>query len=93
MEEERSVGRIVQIGPHEFVREIQADPENFEKSRKTMNVLCDTIETVAPFLVDEILACDKSGHKIRWLNPNKIMGRMIKGMIKKRPDQFEPFGL
>ncbi len=51
------------------------------------------IETVAPYLVDEILACDKSGHKIRWLNPNKIMGRMIKGMIKKRPDQFEPFGL
>jgi NAD(P)-dependent dehydrogenase (short-subunit alcohol dehydrogenase family) len=75
------------------IREAKADMENFQKSRRMMNNLVDTVDTVAPFLVDRILATEKSGTKIRWLNGGKIAGRMLKGMIKKRPDQFEPFGL
>lgn len=75
------------------IREAKADLENFEKSRKMINNLVDTVETVAPFLVDRILATDKSGTKIRWLNGGKMAGRMLKGMISKRPDQFTPFGL
>ena len=75
------------------VREAQADMENFQKSRKIMNNLVDTVETVAPFLVDRMLATNKSGTKIRWLNSSKMAARMLRGMIRTRPDQFEPFGL
>lgn len=75
------------------VREARADMERFQKSRKMMNNLVDTVETVAPFLVEKILATDKSGTKIRWLNGPKMAGRMLRGTIKKRPDQFEAFGL
>jgi NAD(P)-dependent dehydrogenase (short-subunit alcohol dehydrogenase family) len=75
------------------IREAKTDPEFFQKSRKMVNNIVDTVETVSPFLVDKILATNKSGTKIRWLNGGKIAGRMLKGMIRKRPDQFEPFGL
>jgi NADP-dependent 3-hydroxy acid dehydrogenase YdfG len=75
------------------IRDVKEDIENFQKSRKMMNNLVDTVETVSPYLVDQILATSKSGHKIRWLNGAKISGRMLKGLFKKRPDQFEPFGL
>jgi len=75
------------------IREARTDPEGFNKSRKMMNNLVDTVETVAPFLVDRILDTDKSGTKIRWLNGGKMAGRMLAGMIRKRPDQFEQFGL
>ena len=75
------------------VREARADMANFQKSRKIINNLVDTVETVSPFLVDRILATDKSGRKIRWLTPAKMCGRMLIGMLRKRPDQFEPFGL
>ncbi len=75
------------------IREARAMPEVFEKSRKTMNNLVDTVETVAPYLVDQIIATEKSGSKIRWLTPAKMTGRMLKGLFSKRPDQFEPFGL
>jgi short-subunit dehydrogenase len=75
------------------VREVQANPANFEKSRKRMNNLVDTVETVSPYLVSEILACEKSGHKIRWLTSGKMMGRMIKSLFKEREDQFKQFGL
>jgi len=83
-------GMIITEG---VLREIAADRANFEKSRKTMNVLCDTIETVAPFLVDEILKCDQSGSKIRWLTGGKIGKRMMMARFKSVPDKFEAFGL
>jgi NAD(P)-dependent dehydrogenase (short-subunit alcohol dehydrogenase family) len=75
------------------IREARANMESFQKSRKIMNNLVDTVETVSPYLVDQILATDKSGSKIHWLNPAKMTGRMLKGMLRQRPDQFEPFGL
>jgi short-subunit dehydrogenase len=75
------------------VREARADMANFSKSRKLMNKLVDTVETVAPFLVDRILATDRSGSKIRWLTPAKMTRRMLVGLVRERPDQFAPFGL
>jgi NAD(P)-dependent dehydrogenase (short-subunit alcohol dehydrogenase family) len=83
-------GMIITVA---VVREARADMENFQKSRKIMNNLVDTVDTVAPFLVDRMLATNKSGTKIRWLNSPKMAARMLRGMIRTRPDQFEPFGL
>ena len=75
------------------VREAKADLENFEKSRKMMNNIVDRVETVAPFLVDEMQRFEKTGAKIRWLTGAKMGGRMLKSMFVKRPDQFADFGL
>ena len=75
------------------IREAKANPEVFNKSRKTMKTLVDRVETVAPYLADQILAADKSGIKIRWLTGGKIAGRFARGMLSKRADQFEAFGL
>ena len=75
------------------IREARADLPAFQKSRKMMNNLVDTVETVSPFLVERILATEKSGTKIRWLTPAKMTGRMLRGLVQTRPDQFEPFGL
>ena len=75
------------------VREARQDLVSFEKSRSMMNNLVDTIETVAPYLVDRIMATEKSGSKIRWLTGAKIAKRMMMARLKKRPDQFEAFGL
>lgn len=75
------------------VREAKADFDNFQKSRKTMNNLVDRVETVSPYLADQILATDKSGTKIRWLTGGKIAKRMMLSRIRPRPDQFADFGL
>lgn len=83
-------GMIITEG---VVREAHADFENFQKSRKIMNNLVDTVDTVSPWLAKEVLATEKSGRKIRWLNGSKIAGRMLMSKIKPRPDQFEAFGL
>jgi len=75
------------------VREARENLEFFEKSRKFMNNMVDQVETVSPFLVDEILTCNTSGHKIVWLKKMKLMGRILKGMLQKREDQFTRHGL
>jgi len=75
------------------IREARENRDNFEKSRKMINKLVDQVETVSPYLVDQMLAFDKSGGKIRWLTGGKIGMRMLKGLFVQRPDQFERFGL
>ncbi len=79
-------GMVISEG---MVREIKADPENFERSRKFMNILGDLPDTVAPYLVDKMLAMPKTGGKIAWLNGGKIAGRFLMARIKPRPDLFQ----
>ena len=75
------------------LREAREDMESFQRSRKMMNNLVDRIETVAPFLVDQMLAFNKNGGKIRWLTGGRIGWRMLKGCFRSRPDQFKDCGL
>lgn len=75
------------------IREINADKAAFERSRKFMNVLCDLPDTVAPYLVEQMLAMPKSGGKIAWLSGGKIASRMLLARIKPRPDIFKAAGL
>lgn len=75
------------------IREIRQDPDNFARSRKQMNKLVDQVETVCPYLADQMLATTKAGTKIRWLTGGKISRRMLIGLFREREDQFARFGL
>lgn len=83
-------GMVVTEG---VLREIKADPENFAKSRKIMNKLCDLPDTVAPYLVEKMLAMPKTGGKIAWLTGGKIAKRMLLGRFKEREDLFAMVGV
>ena len=75
------------------IREAKQDMENFQKSRKTMNIIADKVDTVTPFLVERILATSKSGTKIAWLNGAKMAKRFMLAPFNKRGDLFEEYGL
>ena len=79
-------GMIVTEG---VVREIKADPAGFAKSRKIMNALCDLPDTVAPYLVEQMLAMPKSGGKIAWLTGGKIAKRLLLSRFTTREDLFQ----
>ncbi|MGJ8668748.1 MAG: SDR family oxidoreductase [Oceanococcus sp.] len=78
-------GMVISEG---MIREIKADPENFAKSRKIMNILGDKPETVAPFLIENILTMSKSGGKVAWLSGGKIASRFLLARLKPRADLF-----
>jgi len=63
--------------------EQQAEPD-WERKRGVYNILADTVETVTPWLVDNILAAKGNGAAVRWLTMPKVMGRFLKSRFIKR---------
>jgi NAD(P)-dependent dehydrogenase (short-subunit alcohol dehydrogenase family) len=66
--------------------------EAWQQSKKILNVLADTVETVTPFLVEGMLHARASGTAVRWLTPGKIRWRFLRNVFVKR-DVFTPLGL
>ena len=66
--------------------------EGWERSKKILNVLADTVETVTPFLVEGMLQAEKNGAAVRWLTRGKVARRFFMSRFRKR-DLFGPLGL
>jgi NAD(P)-dependent dehydrogenase (short-subunit alcohol dehydrogenase family)/drug/metabolite transporter (DMT)-like permease len=59
-------------------------PERKEKSKKIVNILGDKVETVTPYLAEQVLANEKNGAKIAWLTGGKAAWRFLTAPFKKR---------
>jgi NAD(P)-dependent dehydrogenase (short-subunit alcohol dehydrogenase family) len=67
--------------------------EHWEKSKKILNILADTVETVTPFLVAGMLANHgRNGAAVRWLTNGKVRMRFLMSIFRRR-DVFGPLGL
>jgi len=56
----------------------------FERTRKVYEILADRVETVAPWLVERILANDRDGSRIAWLTSGKAAGRFFGSLFRRR---------
>jgi len=99
--EKENAGGPVQIGqirPGMIMTEgvlreaAEMDPKELEKNRRVMNILFDHVETVAPYLVDQILATNRHAARISWMTGTKIAGRFMTAGFKKR-DVFSRYSL
>ena len=59
-------------------------PQDLERAKWALNVFGERVETVAPWLVERVLANDKSGADIRYLTTGKIMRRLLASKVRKR---------
>jgi NAD(P)-dependent dehydrogenase (short-subunit alcohol dehydrogenase family) len=59
-------------------------PEQREKARRIYNILGDRVETVAPWLADQVLANARHGARIRWLTPWRAFTRFATARFKTR---------
>ena len=73
-------------GQYDFTDEAQV--LDWERTKRRLNLLADRVETVAPWLVDRILANTKPGVRIAWLTPSKAIGRLLVSPFRQR-DVFE----
>jgi len=73
--------QIGTLGPGMVVTDFMLDnlrqmPKKQQEEVKTVyNILADKVETITPFLVENILKNDKTGAKIDWLTPEKSNAR------------------
>jgi NAD(P)-dependent dehydrogenase (short-subunit alcohol dehydrogenase family) len=66
--------------------------ERWEKTKKILNILADTVETVTPMLVDGMLRNHRrNGAAVRWLTTAKVQWRFFSALFRKR-DVFGPLG-
>ena len=64
-------------------REAQQEPD-WDRKKGVYNILADTVETVTPWLVENILAAKGNGAAVRWLTTPKVIGRFLKSRVVKR---------
>lgn len=67
-------------------------PERLETTKIVFNCLADTVETVTPWLVENILANEENGKEIAWLNTEKANERFNSDEYCSR-DMLSQFGL
>ena len=68
--------------------------DEWQKIRPILNILCDYVETAAPWLVEKILANTKSGVRISWMSGGKINKRFFDAyVLRRKRDMFSRFGL
>lgn len=89
--------RMCYLSPGIVVTDMLVPPpdqrgERWEQTKKILNILADTVDTVTPFLVDGILESNRNGDAVRWLTPGKIRWRFFSSLFRKR-DIFTPLGL
>ncbi len=89
--------RMCYLSPGMVVTDLLVPPPeqrdaDWEKSKKVLNILADTVETVPPYLVDGVLAADKNGDAVRWLTTGKVMKRFLLARFSKPRDLFSHLG-
>ena len=68
-----------------ILKQLKAAPqETREKNIKIFNILADTVETVTPWLAEQVLANTRPAAHIAWLTASKVMGRFLTAGFKKR---------
>ncbi len=67
-----------------LVDDYEPGSPEWERSKKFFNILGDKVETVTPWLADNILATDKTGAKVNWLTRRKAMWRFMSAGFNKR---------
>ena len=77
-----------------FDEQKEMSPEDWQKIRPVLNILCDYVETSTPWLVDQMLANRESGRRIAWMTTGKLLGRFAGAkLFGQKRDLFARFGL
>ncbi len=60
-----------------ITNQYEGRPEDWERDKRIFNILADRVETVTPWMAQQILENDKTGVSISWLSRWKVMGRFL----------------
>ncbi len=71
-------------------------PEEWPRAKRIFNILADSVETVAPWLVARMLANNRNGARLAWLTPARLYWRFLTAPFNQRdlfagqPDPSRP---
>jgi NAD(P)-dependent dehydrogenase (short-subunit alcohol dehydrogenase family) len=59
-------------------------PAEWESAKRIFNIIADNVETVAPWMAQQVLANERNGARIAWLTPAKLAWRFASARFSKR---------
>lgn len=72
------------IGEYDF------DSAAGQRAKGLFNILADRVETVTPWLAEQVLKTDRDGARVAWLTTGKVMARFLTARLRKRDLFAEP---
>ena len=66
------------IGEYDF------DSAAGQRAKGLFNILADRVETVTPWLAEQVLKTDRDGARVAWLTTGKVMARFLTARLRKR---------
>ena len=77
-----------------FEEQGELSDEAWQKIKPQLNLLCDYVETVTPWLTEQILTNRKSGQRIAWMSTGRMLRRFIGvKLLGRKRDLFSRYGL
>ena len=67
-----------------LTKPLEGRPEAWERARPIFNILAERVESVTPWLARQILANKKTGVRIRWLTPQRMIGKFLAAPFRRR---------
>lgn len=59
-------------------------PEDWERAKKIIYIMAEQVDTVAPWIARRVLANHKSGTRIIWNTPTRMIGKLISMPFRKK---------
>jgi short-subunit dehydrogenase len=91
---------VAMISPGTLITENWFDEQKelsaaeWQEVRPTLSIICDHVEDVTPWLVDQVIANKKSGTRIQWMSGGKMMRRFFAAkVLGRKRDMFSRYGL
>jgi short-subunit dehydrogenase len=77
-----------------FEEQAEMNAADWQKIRPMLNILCDYVETVTPWLTEQILNNKESGKRISWMTGGKITKRFVDAkLLGRKRDLFARYDL
>ncbi|MGC9346762.1 MAG: SDR family oxidoreductase [Anaerolineae bacterium] len=67
-----------------LVSQYDRDSEDWERAQRIFDILADRVETVTPWLVDQMLSASRHGVRHRWLTFPKLVWRFVTAPFRRR---------
>jgi short-subunit dehydrogenase len=67
-----------------ILEQYEDDPQGLENAKKIFNILADKVETVTPWMADQVLRNNKSGKNLNWLTTTKLLARFATARFNRR---------
>ncbi|MDP7042266.1 MAG: hypothetical protein QGF91_06405, partial [Gammaproteobacteria bacterium] len=77
-----------------FEEQQELSDEEWQNIRPQLDMMCDYVDTVMPWLAQQILTNTENGKRIAWMTNGKMLQRFVRTkLLGQKRDLFSRYGL